>query len=269
MFPFITIVGRTIGLYQITMLLGIFSAGIYVCRLCTKNGYDDSDGINFLLLTAIGVLVGGHVLYSIINYQAFIQIIKNISKINSFDIFSEAIYLIWGGNVFYGGLLGGILAAIIIFKKKSQYKYLLDFVTPAIPLFHFFGRIGCFLAGCCFGIESSFGFTFSHSIAEEANGINRFPVQLLEAFFNLLLFFILDFLRRRNIFKQNLIYLYLLFYSVARFFIEFLRGDTYRGFFFIFSTSQIISILIFCFIIPKIYILFRKKDILYKQKTVV
>jgi phosphatidylglycerol:prolipoprotein diacylglycerol transferase len=258
MFPFITIIGRTLGMYQIMALIGIFAAGIYVCRLCTKNGHDDSDGINFLLLISIGVFAGGHILYSIVNYQTFIQVLKNISTINSIENLLTAVYLIWGGNVFYGGLFGGVLAAIIIFKKKPQYRYLLDFVAPAIPLFHFFGRIGCFFAGCCFGIESSFGFTFHHSIVEEANGISRFPVQLLEASVNLLLFFVLDFIRRKNIFKENLIYLYLLSYSVARFFIEFLRDDAYRGFFFIFSTSQIISLLIFCFILPKIAKIFSK-----------
>jgi phosphatidylglycerol:prolipoprotein diacylglycerol transferase len=258
MFPFITIIGKTIGMYQITMLAGIFAAGIYVCRLCNKNGYYDSDGINFLLLTSVGVIIGGHILYSIVNYKIFINVVNDISDINSFKKLLNAIYKIWGGNIFYGGLLGGILTAIIIIKKKPQYKYLLDFVTPSIPLFHFFGRIGCFLAGCCFGIESSFGFIFHHSIVEEANEVNRFPVQLLEAFINLLLFFILDIFRRKNIFKQNLIYLYLLFYSVARFFIEFLRGDSYRGFILNLSTSQIISILIFCFIMPKIYALFRE-----------
>ena len=254
-------------MYQVTMLAGIFATGIYVCHLCKKNGYNDSDGINFLLLTSIGVFAGGHILYSIVNYNVFIYVIKNISNIKSFKKFLNAVYLIWGGNVFYGGLLGGLLTALIIFRKRPQYRYLLDFVTPAIPLFHFFGRIGCFLAGCCFGIESSFGFTVYHSIVEEANGINRFPVQLLEAFVNMLLFFMLDIFRRKNIFKQNIIYFYLLFYSVARFFIEFLRGDAYRGFFFnIFSTSQIISILIFCFIIPKIYNLFKHKEILNREE---
>jgi phosphatidylglycerol:prolipoprotein diacylglycerol transferase len=260
MFPFITIIGKTIGMYQITMLVGIFAAGIYVCFLCNKNGYYDSDGINFLLLTSIGVFLGGRILYSIVNYRIFINVVNNISDINSFKKLLNAVYQIWGGNVFYGGLLGGILTAIVIFKKRPQYRYLMDYVTPAIPLFHFFGRIGCFLAGCCFGIQSSFGFTFRHSVVDEANGINRFPVQLFEAFFNLLLFFILDIFRRKNLFKQNLIYLYLLFYSIARFFIEFLRGDAYRGFIFNLSTSQIISILIFCFIMPKIYLLYRNKS---------
>ena len=240
------------------MLAGIFAAGIYVTQICKKNGHDDNEGIIFLLIVSIGVVAGGHILYSIVNYQMLIKVIKNIAVINSFNNFLSAVYLIWGGSVFYGGLLGGILTAVIILKKRPQYRYLLDIVTPAIPLFHFFGRIGCFLAGCCFGIESSFGFTYDHSIIEEANGINRFPVQLLEALINIILFFILDIFRRKNFFKQNIIYLYLLFYSVARFFLEFLRGDEYRGFVFVLSTSQIISILIFCFVTPKIYSIIKK-----------
>jgi phosphatidylglycerol:prolipoprotein diacylglycerol transferase len=262
MLPFFTIFGRTVGMYQTAILAGIFAAGIYVCRLCKKNGYNDNDGIIFLLLTSIGVFAGGRILYSMVNYRISIQVIKNISGINSFNDFLGAVNLIWGGSVFYGGLLGGILAAVIIFRKRPQYRYLLDYVTPAIPLFHFFGRIGCFLGGCCFGIQSSFGFTFHRSIVVEANGINRFPVQLLEALVNLVLFFILDVFRRKNLFRQNIIYLYLLFYSIARFFIEFLRGDAYRGFFFFLSTSQIISILIFCFVVPKIYGLFRGEECL-------
>jgi phosphatidylglycerol:prolipoprotein diacylglycerol transferase len=257
MFPFISIFGRTIGMYQAMVLAGIFAAGIYVTQICKKTDHDDNDGIIFLLILSIGVIAGGHILYSIVNLEIIITIIQNISVINSFDNFLTAINLIWGGNVFYGGLLGGILAVMILLKIRPQYRYLLDITAPAIPLFHFFGRIGCFLAGCCFGIESSFGFTAYHSIIEEANGINRFPVQLLEALVNLVLFILLDNFRRKNLFRQNLLYLYLLFYSVARFFIEFLRGDEYRGFIFFLSTSQIISILILCFIAPKIYSLFR------------
>ena len=265
MFPYITVIGRTIGMYQIAILAGIFSMGIYVCRLCKTNGYDDNDGIEFLLVTSVGVFAGGRILYSIVNFHTLIYVIKNIYKITSLQNFFTAVYLLWGGNVFYGGLLGGITAAAILLRKKPQYRYLFDFVTPAIPLFHFFGRIGCFLAGCCFGIESSFGVTFHYSVVDGANGISRFPVQLLEAAVNLLLFFILDFLRRKNVFKQNLIYLYLLFYSVARFFIEFLRGDVNRGFFLFISTSQIVSILIFCFVVPKIYILYSHKNILHQS----
>ena len=245
------------------MLAGIFAAGIYVAQVCKKNGYDESDGTIFLLLVSIGIIAGGHVLYSIVNYQTIIRIIKNIHVINSWEIFFNAVYLVFGGSIFYGGLFGGIIAAIIILKKKPQLKYLLDIASPAVPLFHFFGRIGCFLAGCCFGIESDFGFTFSQSIIEEANGVNRFPVQLLEALFNLVLFFILDYFRRKNYFKQGIIYIYLISYSAARFFIEFLRGDEYRGFIFSLSTSQLISILVFCITAPKLYLLLKNKNILF------
>jgi phosphatidylglycerol:prolipoprotein diacylglycerol transferase len=242
MFPFVTIIGRTVGMYQIAVLAGIFAAGIYVCRLCAKNGHDDSDGINFLLLTSLGVFVGGRILYSIVNYRIFIYVVKNISNINSIKDFLSAVYLIWGGNVFYGGLLGGMLAAIIIFKKRPQYRYLTDFVTPAIPLLHSFGRIGCFLTGCCFGIESPFGFTFRHSIIGEANGVSRFPVQLIEASFNILLFFLLNYLLKKKTFENKLICVYLVIYATGRFFLEFLRGDAYRGIWLFLSTSQIISI---------------------------
>jgi phosphatidylglycerol:prolipoprotein diacylglycerol transferase len=240
------------------MLAGVFAAGIYVCRLCTKNGHDDSDGINFLLLTSIGVFVGGHILYSIVNYQIIIHVVKNISNIDSFKNFLSAVYLIFGGNIFYGGLLGGMLAVAIILKKRPQYRYLLDFVAPAVPLFHFFGRIGCFFAGCCFGIEASFGFTFRHSIIGEANGVSRFPVQLLEAFFNILLFFLLNYLLKKKIFENKLICVYLIIYATGRFLLEFLRGDAYRGIWLFLSTSQIISILIVFTVI--FWLLYKRKS---------
>jgi len=266
MFPIFTITGRTVGMYQIMMLAGIFTSGFYVTHICKKNGNDESDAIIFLLMISIGVIAGGHILYLIVNFRILIKIIKNIHVIDSFKNFLSAVNLLLGGNVFYGGLLGGILAALIILKKRPQSGYLLDIITPAIPLFHFFGRIGCFFAGCCFGIESSFGFTFSHSIIEEANGINRFPVQLLEAFINLLLFIVLDFFRRKNFFIKNIIYIYLLLYSVARFFIEFLRGDEYRGFVFALSTSQFISILVFCFTVLKIYSLSKHNNFKFSSE---
>jgi phosphatidylglycerol:prolipoprotein diacylglycerol transferase len=267
MLPLFTIFGKPIGTYLIMSLAGIFAAGIYVSHVCKKSGYDDNDGIIFMLLALIGVFIGGHILYSIVNYRIIIYAINNIETVKSFQDFLNIASLIWGGSVFYGGLFGGLLVAKIVTCKRPQFGYLFDIATPSIPLFHFFGRIGCFLGGCCFGIESSFGFTFRRSIVEEANGINRFPVQLLEALFNLILFFILDKFRDKNMFKQNLIYIYLLFYSIARFFIEFLRGDKYRGFFLGLSTSQCISVLILCFVVPKVFSLFGMEKIIMKLPT--
>ena len=83
---------------------------------------------------------------------------------------------------------------------------------------------------------------------ESANHVHRFPIQLVEAGFNLILFSVLLTLYKKERINGKLIYIYLLSYSVARFFFEFLRGDDYRGFLFGLSTSQIISILIIIFV---------------------
>jgi phosphatidylglycerol:prolipoprotein diacylglycerol transferase len=138
-----------------------------------------------------------------------------------------------------------------VLGKPHNLEYLADITAPAIPLFHFFGRIGCFLGGCCFGIESSFGFTTLHGIIDKANGVNRFPVQLLESLFNIITFFILVKLRKVNRFRKRLLYIYLFMYSTGRFFIEFLRRDDYRGKWLFLSTSQIISLLIFGIVMIK------------------
>ena len=160
-----------------------------------------------------------------------------------FEQFWKFLTAIFGGSVFYGGLFGGIVAALIVIRvNRYPRAEITDCAAPAVPLFHFFGRIGCFLGGCCYGIESEFGFTFTHSLVESANGVRRFPVQLFEAGFNLLLFFLLFIVLKKEKLKGRLFLLYLGLYAPARFGLEFLRGDTYRGYLFGLSTSQIISL---------------------------
>jgi phosphatidylglycerol:prolipoprotein diacylglycerol transferase len=244
MFPYFTLFGRVIGLYPIMALCGVFAAGIYVCSVCKKEGRDDNDGILFLLVAAIGVFIGGHLLYALVNFQEIVALANGVRDV-SWGYAVHSLMNVFGGSVFYGGLIGGMAAGFMYLKKHREKSYLVDIAAPAIPLFHFFGRIGCFLGGCCFGIESVFGFTFHDAIVEEANGVNRFPVQLLEAMFNLCLFAFLDCLRRKRVCNDKLLYAYLLLYSVGRFFIEFIRGDEYRGRLFFLSTSQIISIALF------------------------
>jgi phosphatidylglycerol:prolipoprotein diacylglycerol transferase len=247
MLPFFTLFGKTIGLYQVMALCGVFAAGIYACYPCKKKGRDDNEAIQFLLFVSIGVLLGSHILYAVVNYHEAERFSFAVQNNGTFKDYLDAFIALAGGSVFYGGLLGGLLAGFIYLSKKQDRTYLIDIVSPAIPLFHFFGRRGCFLGGCCFGIESKAGFVFRNSPIEEANGLLRFPVQLLEAAFNLMLFIALDTLRRKRPFEGKLLYLYLISYSLGRFFIEFLRGDSYRGIWVFLSTSQLISIALFCF----------------------
>ena len=154
-------------------------------------------------------------------------------------------------------VIGGMLAVYIYLKKKKlPMNIFTDIATIIIPLFHFFGRIGCFLVGCCYGVESDIGFTYHHSLIESANHVNRFPIQLVEAVYNLGLFFLLYYLLKNNKLKGKLLGLYLIIYPIGRFIFEFFRGDEYRGFLFGLSTSQIISVLLLIF---GIFLLLKKE----------
>jgi len=249
MFPYIEIFGKTIGLFQIMLLCSIFSSGIYACFLSIKQKYDYTDVIIFLLVLYTGAIIGSYLLYVLVNYSNLIFVFNNI---NTFENIFSVLKYIFSGSIFYGGLLGGIFTGYILIKKYAFYEKFVDIVVVIIPLFHFFGRIGCFLGGCCYGISCKFGFVYTNNPIIEANGIVRFPVQLLEAVFNICLFFLLNHLLNKVNFKNKLLYVYLIIYAIGRFFIEFLRGDEYRGIWLIFSTSQIISISIILIVLFKV-----------------
>lgn len=259
MFPYITVFGKDISLYAIMVIVGVLCSGSYIIKMCKKKNIDDNKAITILLFSCIGVFFGGHILYGLTNIKLIYILINNFDKISSFKMFIQCLMEIFGGSVFYGGLIGGLIVGFFALRKSSIDKEkFCDIVAPAIPLFHFFGRIGCFLVGCCYGIESHFGLVFRHSMLDSANNVSRFPVQILEALFNLILFIILAVLNKKDKFKGKLIYIYLILYSIIRFSLEFLRGDTYRGFIFGLSTSQWISI--FLFLIASIILIIKRKN---------
>jgi len=247
MFPHVVIFGRDIWLYSVMVLCGLFAAGSHACVAANKRKYDYTDLLAFVLLAFIGVFVGSRLLYALVNYKEVIYVVENISKIDTFEELQYAATITLGGSVFYGGLIGGLASGWLLVKRNRKYEIFVDIVAVNIPLFHFFGRIGCFLGGCCFGIPSKPGFRYTVSPILEANGVERFPVQLLEALFNLVLFLLLNHFHKKNAFRDKLLFIYLMTYAAGRFFLEFLRGDTYRGIWLFLSTSQIISVALFLF----------------------
>ncbi len=251
---------------MIMAIVGALVAGIIACRVAKKRGYDDNDMIIVLLCSTAGVLVGGHILYGITNIKYFPALLKAESIIQFFQLVGT----IFGGSVFYGGLIGGIIAAVITIRvKKLPLAGFADIITVCIPIFHAFARVGCFLSGCCYGIESEFGFTaHGNTLVPDVNDVSRFPVQLLEAALNLVLFAVLILLYRKisgkgGFFDGKLIFIYLICYSIIRFGDEFLRGDAIRGFVFgTLSTSQFISIVLFIISVTVLCVeKFRKKRI--------
>ena len=203
------------------------------------------EGILFVLFVLLGVVIGGRLLYAATQYRYIPYLFKKAE----FSLWLRRLKYIFGGSVFYGGLVGGLLLGYIRLKttKKDVSQYS-DIMAPIIPLFHGITRVGCFFAGCCYGIPCSWGFiTYDNTIAPGINGVVRFPVQLLEASANLVLAGVMFLLLRKasssRYLKGNLLKIYLISYGVIRFLDEFLRGDEYRGFIGIFSTSQWIALL--------------------------
>ena len=147
------------------------------------------------------------------------------------------------GFVVYGGIVCGLGAAYLYCRKRSlPFLRWADCFVPGVALAQGFGRIGCFLAGCCFGkpTDSIFGVVFPAGSAAPA-GVPLWPVQLFSAAGDLLLAGTLLLLEKKRRGDGLLTGAYLLLYSVGRFLIEFLRADP-RGAVGILSTSQFIAL---------------------------
>ncbi|MCL2632134.1 MAG: prolipoprotein diacylglyceryl transferase [Coriobacteriia bacterium] len=160
------------------------------------------------------------------------------------------------GFVFYGGFIGGVAGVYIYSRQfKKPFAPLAETLIPAVPLAHAFGRIGCFMAGCCYGMPYEGRLSIVFELSEVAPlHIHLFPVQLLES---ALLFALAAFLviYDRNARKpRSLFGWYLLLYGLIRMLTELFRGDALRGSFLFFSTSQWISVVL---IITAIVILMR------------
>lgn len=148
------------------------------------------------------------------------------------------------GFVVFGGIIGGIAAGYLYCRVKglSFLKYF-DLLTPSVALAQGFGRIGCFLAGCCYGkaTDCPVSITF-HSSDFAPNDIALIPTQLYSSALNFLHFFVLLFIARHKKADGQVAACYLIFYSVGRFIIEMFRGDLERGSVGVLSTSQFIGI---------------------------
>ncbi len=247
MFPVFVLFGKEIYIYPTMATIGILIAGFYMCYMARRAGMDENDAIVALLLASIGMLAGAHILYALTNLEYIGKIIHNLNQVTSLEQGWKLVVSVFGGAVFYGGMYG-LLAGLWIFFRKSKKTTLKPrefwpIVALGIPLFHGFGRIGCFLGGCCYGVPMEGGVTYHHALVAEANGVARFPIQLVESGLNFGLAFVLYRLYQKEPMRKHLLPIYLATYGVIRFTDEFFRGDTFRGIYGGISTSQIIALL--------------------------
>lgn len=217
---------------------GLFaSIGLFAMMLITYVRNKKLDFIEFLSLEismVIGAILGSKLLFIVTQIPDIIE---------HFTVRYMLEKIVTSGFVFYGGLFGAIFGCIIFSRiKKMDTKEILNFVAPGYAMFHAFGRIGCFFAGCCYGKKASWGFALW-----DEPGVLRIPIQLIESIFLFGLTVVLLIIERKD--KNNIFKIYMLSYAVFRFVIEFWRSDTVRGIWGTFSTSQWVSVFIVTFYI--------------------
>ena len=238
MAPFFTLFGRTVGSYGLCSVFGLLVSSFVAIRLGRRQGFPIYPVIQAAVAALVGLLAGGHLLYGLLHLPRLLAQPTPIMFLRCFS-----------GSVYYGGFLGAWFCVHWYAHRfaPNQCEPLIDLFACSVPLFHAFGRIGCFLGGCCYGIPCRWGFTAEgNPLVPEVNGVCRFPVQLLEAGCELGLLLLLLRLFRKGKYSGWLVACYLLGYAPLRFGLEFLRGDAARGVVFRLSASQWLSVLLFC-----------------------
>lgn len=236
MYPYIKIFGLFIPSYGVCACLAIFLCSAFLFAAARKIGIDFNDLLILISVSLGCAMAGGMLLYICLSYD--LKTLVNEIEEGSF------VFLKSPGMVFYGGLLAGISGGLTTSKMlKLKLEEVEACVVPYIPLGHAVGRIGCLMAGCCYGLPYDGAFAVSTSF--DASGLMHFPIQAVEALFDFAILILLLFYVKKKRRKYNTLLLYLIMYSTLRFSLEFFRGDLIRGKFLFFSTSQWISLAIF------------------------
>ena len=232
--------GLTVYSYGVFVSLGFAAAYWFGHRETVRAGVDPLYFRDLALLTIVTSLLGARLLYIAVEWSTFME-----SPARIFEIWN-------GGMVFYGGLICAVIAGVIYVRATRIDPWpLLDVFAPTIALGHAIGRLGCFLAGCCYGApcELPWAVTYVDPRGLARLGIAIHPSQLYDVTANLVLFVGLFVLLRSSSRAKGamgagqLFGWYLILYPIARFLIEFTRGDP-RGFLGPLSTSQLLSILL-------------------------
>ena len=247
MYPY-KIIGD-IDLYDICLALGV-TAALIIYRIVSDKAQINAKLFNFTLVCALFAVAFGY--FSAVLVQA----IYNIDSRGAFIIDADT------GATFAGGLIGGIAMFMLIyfiFGKKYDAKKnvfpVLDNAACAVPAAHCIGRVGCLMAGCCYGKETSEWYGI-HMVSIDKKVI---PTQLIESVFLAILATVLIILAVKGLRHQTEIYM--ASYGTFRFLVEFLRGD-YRGTFITtaLSPSQVISLVMIVGAVT-VLLLRRKKEV--------
>lgn len=223
--PVCFIIGtRAVYWYGIMVAAGFLACIAHLTILGIREGREPGFGSDLAFWIMLSGIIGARIAYVLANIGYYLQNPLAIIRVDQ------------GGLIYYGGFFGAFIAGIIFARvRKLNILALADYVVSALPLGHFFGRIGCFLNGCCYGAVTSLPWSVSQQ------GASRHPVQLYEALLNLAVYLLLIPAYRRRKYNGEILAIYCMIYPLGRFLIEFFRGDERLGWHGI-AYAQIISL---------------------------
>lgn len=220
--------------YGAMIALGIITAVTILNYRGKRRGYDEDSLLNMEIFAVVAGVLGGKLLYLITDIK---DIVRDPSILKDFG----------QGFVVYGSIMGGALGVYFYAKhKKWNILQIFDLAIPSVAIAQGIGRIGCTLAGCCYGKETTLPFYMKFTNSPYApNNIHLIPTEPISAVYDVLMGLFLIWFANKNKKDGRVFGLYLCIYSVGRFVIEFFRGDEIRGFVGALSTSQFISVFTF------------------------
>lgn len=237
-----TIFGKTITTYGLMAMLGLLAAiATWTFLLRREPSFSSDLPANLGILLILSGLVGARIAYVVANWPDFAAAPAEILRVDH------------GGLIFYGGLVGASLALIAYaFLARLPLWRLADFAIPGLAVGHAFGRVGCFLFGCCHGCPAArfpaLGIAFPPGtpLGEATGSVPLYPVQLFEAAALLSIWFLLLRLHARPSRRPGAVFAaYLLLYPPVRFALEFLRGDPRQPAIASLDIAQIVSLVLF------------------------
>ena len=232
-----------------------FVAGMFLATHEAKRLGEEAERImdlGFYLIVA--AIIGSRLFFVLLNMKEYLRHPLNIFKI-------------WeGGLVFHGGLIAGILVGIIYINKHhlSIWKYT-DILAPSLALGQGIGRIGCLMAGCCYGKQTTlpWGIVFTDANSLAVLNVPLHPTQIYTSIGALGIFGVLFWLRKRKSYQGQVFWVYIILYSTMRFIVDFFRGDQIcetRGYFFqILTLTQVLSLVLFLSALYMLWTMRRKK----------
>ena len=206
----------TLHTYGLLIAIGFITGLIIAIRTGKRQGIDPQQTMDLGFLLIIGGIIGSRIVYVLINFSYYME--------NPFDMFK-----LWqGGLVFSGGLLAALIAGMFYIRRHGlNVLQVGDIWAPSIAIGQAIGRIGCYMAGCCYGKLTSvpWAVTFTNPGSIAPLNIPLHPTQLYDSFSNFVIFIILLILGARKKYNGQVFLWFLIMHSTARLLIERFRGD--------------------------------------------